>query len=552
MERYLDVCGNSAAGVFDVCIIGGGISGSAIAYTLSLLGYKVALFEKGDFGGGTTAATTKMIHGGARYLKTLEFRLVRESLRERRILCDIAPNFVYPKPVFLTTSDYPKSNKGLIRAGMICYDLLSYDKGWTRDKSKKIPWHNFLPAEAVLAAEPAIRDENLTGAFVYEDCFNIFPERLNLAFLKSALKNGARIANYAEVFDFLYSSGRRAVSGVKVFDRISRQSFLIRSRLTINCAGPWADAVLGLISGQEEKPALTRSEGVHIITRPICRKNMIGFFPRGGRHFFIIPFRGHSLIGTTDRPYSGHPDNYRVSAEGIDELLSLVNRHVKEPIGWPDIKYAYGGLRPLAGENGADTYNASRSHEICDAARDGLDGLITVLGGKYTTSRNLAERVAGVVAKKLGVYPWRSASDKLYLSGCEITDMELFMSKLHALYDGDFSRETVEYLGRNYGTEAKEVFRLTEDDPSLREVLNVDGEIMAEVVYAVKFEMARTLSDIILRRTGIGALGKPDRRTLVKVASTAAIELDWKADNIIDELDRASRIYELPAIIKKE
>ena len=546
MERYLDIRDRKVIDSFDVAVIGGGISGSAIAYTLSLLGYKVVLFEKGDFGGGTTAATTKMIHGGARYLKTLEFRLVRESLRERRILCDIAPNFVYPKPMLLTTSDHPKSNKGLFRAGMICYDLLSYDKGWARDKSKRIPWHYFLSAKDVLAAEPALSTEHLTGAFVYEDCFNIFPERLNLAFLKSAVKNGAKIANYAEVFDFMYSSDQRDVIGVKVFDSISRRQFLVRAQVTINCAGPWADTVLDLVRGQEKKLAITRSEGVHIITRPISRENMIGFFPRGGKHFFIIPFRGHSLIGTTDQPYSGHPNDYRVSAAGVNEILALANQRVKEPISRKDIKYAYGGLRPLAG-NESDTYNASRRHEICDSAEDGINGFITVTGGKYTTSRSLAERVAAAVTGKLKGRYRRSASDKVHLYGSEITDMELFMSRLHARYDGAFSRETVEYVGRNYGTETEEVFRLAEEEPDLKEVLNTDGEIMAEVAYAVKHEMARTLSDIVLRRTGIGTLGNPGRRLLAKIAFYAGSELGWKTDRIITELDTLARHYSLPS-----
>jgi len=189
---------------FDLIVVGGGITGACVAYDAAGRGLKVALLEKKDFGWATSAATSKLIHGGLRYLANLEIGLVRESLRERRILENIAPNFVYPLPFLVPTYEGRKSNKWLIETGMILYDILSFDKGKTWDKAKKIPGHQSLSREEALREEPNLREEGLTGAAVYYDCQSICPERLTLAFVKSAEKSGAQVANRAEVTGFLH------------------------------------------------------------------------------------------------------------------------------------------------------------------------------------------------------------------------------------------------------------------------------------------------------------------------------------------------------------
>ena len=277
MERYTQ---HIKGKTFDVIIIGGGITGAAIAYDAASRGLSVVLFEKGDFSEATSAASSKLIHGGLRYLNNLEYRLVWESLRERRNMSNIAPNFVYPFPMLLPHyRSSLKSNKWLIRIGLVQYDLLAAGRKNTWDKSKSIPWFY----------------------------------------------------------------------GVRVRDEIEKREIEVRAKLTINCAGPWADNLLSQLLEGEKIAHLQRSEGIHIITRQVTSENsVVSAFTPGGRHCFLIPWRGHTLIGTTDKPYDGHPDDYRVTRKSILELLQTVNTTFEGlNITHDDILHTYGGLRPL-------------------------------------------------------------------------------------------------------------------------------------------------------------------------------------------------------------
>ncbi len=523
MKRFIETYNNEN---FDIIIIGGGISGAAAAYDAACRGLKVALVEKNDFGSATSAATSKLIHGGLRYLANLEFGLVRESLKERRILSDIAPNYVYPIPIMIPGYEDNKYNKWKLKSGMMLYDLLSFDKGHTKDDSKKIPNHISLTREEVLKLEPALAWDNLSGAIIYYDCINIFPERLTLAFIKSAVNYGASVSNYSKVEDFIYKDSN-IITGVKVRDLINNKLAEINGTLTINCAGPWADIVLNLAKKDSPHHQIRRSEGIHIITKKIFNKHIVAFATPEGQHFFIIPWRGFSIIGTTDKDYTGNPGDYSVKKESIEELLLQVNRSLKGiDLKYSDVIHCYGGLRPLVESQTKNSYESSRKYEIFDNSADGIEGLITVEGGKYTTSRHLAEKVIDVVRKKIDKKLKKTITDKEYLYGSEINDIKTFLEKIKS-ENKDFDERTIEYLGKNYGTQYKEILNIAKEKKILSVPLNNDGEILAQVVYAIRNEMALTLSDIVLRRTGIGTLGDPGGKTLRKVASIAAKESGW-------------------------
>ncbi len=543
MKRFIE---NFKGEKFDLIVIGGGISGAAVAYDASSRGLSVALVEKNDFGGATSAATSKMIHGGLRYLATMEFRLVRESLKERKTMENIAPNFVYPMPVMVTTNKLKLTNtKWIIKIGMILYDILSFDKAWTWDKSKRISLHKTLSKEKVLALEPLVKKEGLTGASVYSDCISIFPERLTLAFIKSAVQNGAKVSNYTEVEDFMFDKDK-CVTGIIVRDRISGKKTTIQGNLTVNCGGPWADIILGIASKKVSGEQLRRSEGIHIITRKLVNDHIVGCMTAKGRHLFVIPWRNHSLIGTTDKEYIGKPDDYRVTAKSISELLGEVNESFGDgKLSFKEILHAYGGLRPLVEDQTEDVYESSRKYEIYDNRADGLDGLITVEGGKYTTSRNLAVHVMKVISKKLKRKMQNTITDKQYLSGCEIQDMPKFLTKIID-ENRDYNRNTMEYLGRNYGTEYEKVLKIARGNKALARTVNDDGEILAQVVYAVRHEFAMTLNDILLRRTGIGTLGYPGDTVLKEVAQTAGKELHWSPSRIKEEINKARKAFAIP------
>ncbi len=546
MERFIE---KNPHEKFDVIVIGGGISGASVAYEAATRGLKVALLEKKDFSWATSAATSKMIHGGLRYLVNGEVRLVRESLRERRVLENIAPNYVYPQPIMMMHHKKPlKNNKRVVKVGMLLYDALSYDKNRTWDPCKRIPAHKTISRREVLRQEPHVRAEGLAGASVFCDCMSIFPERLTLAFIKSAVAHGAKAANYAKVEGFLMDAGNR-VAGVKVKDLLTGEVHDIAGTVTVNCGGPWADLLLDMAKPDgKDAPMLRRSEGIHIITakRLLSGQYIVGSMTPSGRHFFLIPWRNHTLIGTTDKPFNGNPDDYRVTRESIMELIDDVNRSFGDgKLSYEDVKHTYGGLRPLVEKETRETYTSSRKYEIYDNKDAGLDGLITVEGGKYTTSRQLAENCLKIVAVKLGRNLGKSVTNKKFLTGCEIKDLNFFMNEARA-QDNGLSPATLEYLARNYGTEYKEIAKLAREDQSLSETLNNDGEIQAQVVYAVRNEMARTLSDIVMRRTGIGTLGNPGEEVLRKVADVAARELRWDKEKTEKEIAAVVHLLKIP------
>lgn len=532
---------------YDLIIIGGGITGAAVAYDAVSRGLSVALVEKDDFGSKTSSATSKLIHGGLRYLANFELGLVRESLKERRILENIAPNFVYPIPnMIITDKKSFQTMKFTLKIGMILYDMLSYDKKFTRDKSKKIPCHRSYSREETIAAEPSLEKDDLTGSLVYYDCASIFPERLTLAFIKSAVFNGADVANYTEVTGFITDDKR--IKGITAKDKISSKNIKISGKLVVNCAGPWADRILNLTGKSPHGDELRRSEGIHIITKKLTEENLVTAVTPSGRHIFIIPWRGHSLIGTTDTEYLGSPDDWRVTRESINGLIEEVNVSFSDRIkvSFDDVLYCYGGLRPLVETESKDedVYQSSRKYEIFDNSNDGIEGLITVEGGKYTTSRNLAVHVVDAACKKLKIKTVKSKTDKSYLAGCEIEDIEAFVKYCSEMYD-KFDSKHIEYLARIYGTEIDNVMKIAENK-NFSEPLNNDGEILAQVIYAVKEEMALTLNDILFRRTGIGTLGHPGKTVLKKVADTAADLLGWDAKRRKAEILEAEKKFMIP------
>ena len=549
MQRFIEQHGDEC---FDLVVVGGGITGACVAYEAATQGLKVALLEKNDFSAGTSAASSKLIHGGLRYLVNGEFGMVRESLRERRVMANIAPNLVYPMPMLITHAGQAfKNNKWVAKLGMLLYDALSFDKAFTWDKAKRIPMHRSLSPPEVMQSEPQVRAQDLTGGSVFYDSTSLCPERLTLAFIKSAVRYGAKVSNHAAVTELL-PDGAGRVSRVRVLDSVSGKQHTLHAKLTVNCAGPWADRIPELAgNGVTGERSLSRSEGVHFITRKplISGKRIVGCSSRTGGHFFLIPWRGHTLVGTTDKAYSGDPDGYRVSAASVMELIDTINEGFGDgKLSYADVQYAYGGLRPLVETQTKETYTASRRYEISDNAAQGLDGLITVEGGKFTTRRQLAADCMKVIGRKLGVPVQRSITDQRRLAGCDIADLTSFLAQAHQKNIG-FAATTIDFLSRHYGTDYEAVLQLARQDAPLAQRLDGDGEILAQVSYAIRSEMARTLEDIVLRRTGIGTLGHPGMEVLEMVAALAAAELGWDEDRKKHEIAITSERLAPPAVL---
>lgn len=537
---------NLSAQVWDVLIVGGGITGACVAWDAAQRGLKVALVDKGDFAHATSSAPSKLIHGGLRYLKNLEFGLVRESLRERRVMEEIAPHQVVPLPFLLPAYGWSnQSGLPMLSAAMALYEGLSFDKGWLEENSQRLPVVKALRPKQALKLEPILPSKHLSGAFIYYDCRMHSPERLTLEFLLSAAEHGAELANYVEVTGFDVQEG--CMRGVQARDLISGENLQIQARVTINAAGPWADLLLGLMDGKPAKK-LRRSKGIHIITRRLTQDHALTLGTASGRHLFLIPWRGFTLIGTTDKAYEDHPDHFRVSESDILELIDEVNQILPAAqLTRDDVRHFYGGLRPLVEEETeieAESYQLSRKFEVYDHAERGLESFITVIGGKYTTARLLAEQTVDLLYRKLGLPPvaCQTAHTPVWGKGPHhlFSELKADLQQHYPLV----SEALLEHLCHNYGQRAR---------PLLEQALNQTGQleplwqhepdILAEVDHAVQTEMAMHLDDLLFRRTGLATLGPPADEVLQRVSERMASLRGWGPEDLEQEQLRVQNYY---------
>lgn len=541
---------------YDLVIVGGGITGASVAWDASLRGLKVALLEKGDFAHGTTSGSSKLTHGGLRYLVNGELKLVRESLRERRIWEQVAPHMVHPLPFVIPTYGWGMKGPFVLSIGLTFYDLLSYDRNWLSDTDKKLPGFRSISRGETLDLIPSLPRDGLTGGKIYYDCQMFAPERLCLSVLMGAVEYGAKAANYAEVTRFVTeaSAGGNAkrISGVEVTDRLTGETHMIKGRVVVNGGGPWADKMIGM--AEEHKPSrrLMRSKGIHIITRDISGKYAFAIQSDIGGHFFVIPWRGHTIIGTTDKLYEGDPDKVGVSEDDIEDFIRVVNNGLPGlELTRDDVIHFYAGLRPLIddSEEGEErnSYTASREAEVCDHAKlDGIDGLISALGGKWTTSRALAEEVVDMALAKLGREA-KCETEATPVHGGEIGRLKSFIERAKRAHP-DMSEEAIENLVMYYGGEYERVLDMAEGDnadANLKRRLGLNlPDIGAQVIHAVRNEMAQTLSDVIFRRTGLGTLGTPGTDVVKRVAELMARELDWDETRLANEMAETLKRFE--------
>ncbi|MDQ1256127.1 MAG: glycerol-3-phosphate dehydrogenase [Candidatus Hydrogenedentes bacterium] len=547
--------------------MGGGITAAGIARDAALRGRSEALVETGHFAGATSSASSKLIHGGLRYLQNLELGLVRESLRERRIWSNVAPHMVDPLTFLMPTTSRRIRDRLANAIGLTVYDWLAYDRNRLDDPEKAIPAHKKLSREEVVETEPGLASDDLTGAMVFYDYLTYSPERLALECILSAAEHGADVANYAEVIGFIVEEGRMA--GVRVRDVVYRASdadesappfprgeYVVRGRVIANAAGPWADLLMGVIRpgtgiDSDAHPArhLIRSKGIHLLTRALTKGNAIAVQSESS-HFFILPWRGHSILGTTDVVYKGDPSEVHVTEKDIVDFLSVINK------GFPganlrrsDVLYFYAGLRPIvdtSSEKDKDkdetgTYTSSRAAEVYDhETEEGVKGIITAIGGKWTTSRNLAEQVVNLALTKLGITdrPCTTAATPTF--GGDVGGRFAEYQRAALERHGDIEPAVVENLVKNYGSRFEDVLALTQENPQwAARLTDLYPDIAAEIVYAVRNEMALTVEDMLFRRTGLGTIGSPGEAAIARVGDIMAKELGWNEEERAAQIDRS-------------
>ncbi|MGX9727996.1 MAG: FAD-dependent oxidoreductase [Candidatus Electronema sp. VV] len=533
---------------FDLLVIGGGISGACIAHDAALRGLSVALLERRDFGGFTSAASSKLLHGGIRYLPQAQLWKVRESGREQRIMQRLAPHLLCWLPFLIPTEKGSFMQGALpLQAAMRIYGLCHC--GFS-DLPPGAPLGEFLPpGKAVRVAPQLAGIAKLSGAQVLNESHMHSSERMTLAFIKTAASNGAAVANYAEAVSYL--SSRDRVRGVAVRDALTGKEFSVAARMTVNSSGPAAQALNRASPSLQlrlRKEITGFARGVHLVTRQIhpdyalaltTREKTEGFVTRGGRHFFIIPWRGRSLIGTTNSPFKGDFDQLRVTAEDVDEFLADINETLPDlGLRRDEVYYAYVGIYPLTVRViDPEKYQAGGDYQLVDHhSSDGVAGLITALGAKYTTARGLAEKTVDMAVRKLGcpAFSCRTAVTPLLEGG--MTNLAAFIARKQEQYSALLTKEMAEHLIRYHGTGIDRVMETAAGDAELLKPLSPGVSVCAaEVLHAARKEMAAHLDDVVFRRTGMGTIGCPDEAALNRAAAIMAAELDWDEQRIAAE-----------------
>lgn len=517
-------------GEFDVVIVGGGMAGAGIARDLALRGLSVALVEKGDFASGTTSRSSKLIHGGLRYLELWDFKLVRESLRERETLQRLAPHLVRPLPFLVPI--YRESSRGLIRVrvGMKLYDWLA--PGRRRER------YRVLTSAAALSLEPALRADDLRGAGFYVDDLLVYPERMCLENVLSAGRHGARAWNYADVEDVVRDAGG-VPAGVRVRDLVGGGVATLRGRLLVNATGPWVD-LLRDRAGVRDRGAhiVRRTKGIHCLL-PRLTERAVYHSTADDRMIFVIPWREFSLVGTTDTDFDGDLDRVHATGEEVRYLLDEVRRAVPDPrVAEANVAYTYAGVRPLAFEEGPRASEVSREHRVVAEAGGRF---LSITGTKLTCFRSLAEEVGGQVVRTLG-RGGRSRTAGLALDGTDeaagTVEARAWLDVSDQARASGLARETLETLVGLYGRGYQALVTLAGKVPGGAERLCPrNPDIVAQVHHAVSEEMAVSLQDVMLRRTGLGTSACLGLDCAEPVARRMGVLLGWTPRRTAAELD---------------
>jgi glycerol-3-phosphate dehydrogenase len=482
-----------AAKALDLVVIGGGILGCAVARDAALRGLRVALVEQEDFAAGTSSASTRLIHGGLRYLEQLDFGLVRQDLAERERLLRLAPHLVRPLPFLVPIYRRGWRYRLKLRAGMLLYDLLAYDRS--------LPGHRFLSAAETLALEPALSPAGLEDAALYYDAQVELAERLCIEQVVAATAAGAVALNHTRVTGLLRDPAG-AVAGVTARDQLDGRELTLRAPVVINATGPWLDETLDLVE-PGHRPLLRRTKGIHLVTPPVTRHAVVLFAGADDRLFFVIPWLGFSFVGTTDTDYQGDPGQARADPDDIAYLLDEVSRAFPNA-PWRQIYYTTAGVRALVRREGVAAGAVSRKHRLLDHAARGQPGLISIAGGKLTAHRDIAEEAVDLACRRLAIdAPSRTRQAPLPgAAGYGPATLAAARQQGAAL---GLAGDQCDHLVRVYGARYAEVLDLIAAEPRLAGRLEAGApDCLAQLHHAVRREYARTLADVLLRRTTLG------------------------------------------------
>jgi glycerol-3-phosphate dehydrogenase len=535
---------------FDVVVVGGGITGAGVALDAASRGYSVALLERDDFGRGTSSRSSKMVHGGLRYLRNFDLGLVREALLERQLLVQLAPHLVYPTPFLVPALGEDRRDRR-IGIGLNMYDVMATSRigrgrsqrnehgaeadYWSPDR------HRTISGEEAAELIPALGPMEPSSAYLFYDC-QTDDVRLVLTVLGEAERFGAVVLNGAEVTEVLDEGGRAA--GVAFKEAQSGQRIEVRAENVVNATGVWADRIRpDELLTEEEIPRIHPSRGTHVTisTDQLDIGTAACIVPAGGeRTIFALPWYGRVLVGTTDNDYEGDIDRIPPSPDDVEYLLEALNAYFGTSLGPDDLTGAYAGVRPLISTGDPKkSVDISRKAELYETS----SGMLTITGGKLTTFRRMAAQVVDRITQRDG----REAE-------CRTDDIPLGM----AARDEDLKtsvelpKGATDQLAFRYGHAARAVLDVCEERPELAEPI-VPGhpDLLAEVVIAARREQARSVADVLLRRTRLGLVAAPELRdpeATLAVARLLGEELGWSESRVAAEEAEWSRVAEEEAL----
>ncbi|MDX6615161.1 MAG: glycerol-3-phosphate dehydrogenase [Solirubrobacterales bacterium] len=523
---------------FDLIVIGGGITGAGVALDAASRGYSVALVERGDYAQGTSSRSSKMVHGGLRYLQNFDLGLVREALLERQLMVHLAPHLVYPTP-FLVPNLGEERRSRVLGAGLNLYDVMATtrvgkgreqielteeDESWHPDR------HRTITGEEAAEMIPALAPRDPAGAYMFYDC-QTDDVRLTLTILGEAERFGAVLLNGAEATSVIDEGAHAA--GVVVKEAEGGEEIEIHAANVVNATGVWADRIRpDEILTEEEIPRISPSRGSHVTVsfEDLAIGTAACIIPAGeDRTIFALPWYGRTLIGTTDNDYEGDIDAVPPGSGDIAYLLDAVNEFFDIELATANLTGAYAGVRPLISTGDPKkSVDISRKAELYETS----SGMLTITGGKLTTWRRMAKQVVDRLVERDGrEAPCRTAEIQL---GMEASEEDL--ASPIVLPDG-----AREQLAFRYGHAARSVLDIAAERPELAEPI-VPGrpDMLAEVVLAARAEQARSVADVLLRRTRLGLLAAPQLRdgaVATRVAELLGAELGWNKKRIADEAE---------------
>lgn len=543
-KNRAEIISNLSNGFYDVLVIGGGITGAGIALDASTRGLKVALVDMQDFAGGTSSKSTKLIHGGLRYLKQLEFKLVAEVGKEREIVHRNAPHLTKPEPMLLPIVKNGSLGKFSARIGMWVYEWLA--------GVKKEEWHKVLTKEQTLRLESSLNASNLLGGILFYE-YRTDDARLTIEVMKKAVETGATLLNYSKVKSFLYKNEK--IFGAVIEDQFTKQLVNINAKYVVNATGPWVDE-LDVFDKTSLPNKLHITKGIHLVIdhKKLPVKQSMYFDTHDKRMIFVIPREGKTYVGTTDTFYHDDINNPTIQPSDRDYIIKCINDFFPNcNIELKDVESGWAGLRPLINKPGKGPSEISRKDEVFSYD----SGLLTISGGKLTGYRKMAQRITDIVASRIkkdyGIDLKQCSTERINLSGGKINEVVNFKKLLEDLKkEGvllNLTNSEVELLAHRYGANTFIVFeiinKINEEERS-----DIPVILRAQLLYCIENEMCYTLSDFFIRRTGalyfdVELVRKYYKELAVYIQTILKlndVEVKMQIDNLMVEIDKLNKI----------